>query len=474
MTFTLRDYQESAVNTGINFFEKKSEKNGIEVVPTGGGKSLVIGGIASNIKGKTLVLQPSKEILEQNYKKAQKFMGGFSMGDYDLGIYSASFGMKQVRKITFATIGSVIGKKEIFEQFDNIIQDECHFSNAKGGMYQEFFEHLGKPVLGLSATPYRLHPPTSFNNSVIKFIHRTRPRIFHDLLHVTQNGTLFERGYLSPIRYTREEFDAAQLSLNSTGAEFTEVSVKRHGQETDLTGKVIRYVKESAAPHILIFMNSIEEANNVLKRLSSIGIDAAVLTGETPTAERDKMLAAFTSGVLRILINCGVLTVGFDFPALTCIINARITNSLSLYYQIIGRGIRISPDTGKTHCDYIDLGGNITRFGNIESFEIVGEKGKERLKSGIRFLTGVDLKTSRDLEAAREPAEGSGMPISAPPATGDEVMGFGKHTGERLRNVPAGYLQWLAENANSYPTKMMAKNELGRRSSALKEQVTNG
>jgi DNA repair protein RadD len=448
--FQNRDYQEAAINTGVNFFTKPTGKNGIEVIPTGGGKSIVIGGIASNISGNTLVLQPSKEILEQNFKKAQRFMGGFKFGDNDLGVYSASFGMKQVRKVTFATIGSIVKKPEIFEHFDNIVQDECDTTNAKGGMYAEFFEHLGKPVLGLTATPYRLHPPTTYNNSVIKFIHRTRPRVFSELLHVTQNKELFDRGYLCAIRYHREEFDAAQLTLNTTGADFTELSVKEFWRENDLTGKITRYVKESTAPHVLTFVDYFDEAIKLQKRLLSAGYEAVILTGKTPDKDREKILGDFTSGRQRIVINMGVLTVGFDFPALSYIINARPTNSLRLYYQILGRGIRTFET--KDFCDYIDLGGNITRFGRIEDFEITGEKGKERLKSGDRFLTGVDLKTGKDLEAAREQENAA-----------SDVIWFGKHKGEKISQLPATYLSWIIENFSPGALKNKAQEEMQRR-----------
>lgn len=454
-----RRYQEAAINTGVTFFDRKSGKNDILVLPTGSGKSWVIGGICSNTDGNTLVLQPSKEILEQNYMKAQKLMGGaFRFGEYDLGIYSASVGIKQISKVTFATIGSIVNKPDLFKHFRRIIQDECDVTNAKGGMYAEFFDTLSIPVLGATATPYRLHPPTTFNNSVIKMIHRTRPRVFHNLAHITQNKELFDAGYLCPVNYHREEFDQAQLSLNSTGAEFTDLSVKRYGQDSRLTDKITRIVKESAAPSILIFVNSIEEAQNVEKRLCSIGQEAAILTGETPKDLREKTLADFTAGRRRIVINVGVLTVGFDFPALTCIIMARITNSLRLYYQILGRGIRISPETGKEYCDLFDLGGNVRRFGHIEDFEIVGPPGMERLKSGDRFLTGVDLKTGRDLEAER--AAHAARPQASP---GERSLMFGQYKGIRLAEIPGGYLDWIVGKFSDGPVKQMALDEMARR-----------
>ncbi|MDE2105315.1 MAG: DEAD/DEAH box helicase [Patescibacteria group bacterium] len=470
MTFQFRDYQEKAIETGVRFFEKNSGKNEIEVLPTGAGKSLVIAGISTNAKGNTLVLQPSKEILEQNYKKAQKLLTGeFKFGNYDLGVYSASVGVKRISKITFATIGSIVKKPELFRHFDRIIQDECDLTNAKGGMYANFFNKLGKPVMGLTATPYRLHPPTTYNNSVLKMLHRTRPRQFYGLSHITQPRELVERGYLCPLRYHRAEFDAAQLTLNSTGAEFTDDSVKHYAHETGTISKIIRIVKDVTAPSILIFVNSLDEARTLHNRLLANNMESVVLTGETPKDEREHILADFTTQKQRILINVGVLTVGFDYTALTCIIMARITNSLRLYYQIGGRGQRISPETGKEYCDFFDLGGNVQRFGKIEDFEIVGPAGKERLKCGGKFLTGVDLKTGLDLEQKRE---NESLQLAE---TDDLVVHFGKHKGQKINTLPRDYLQWIADNFSDGAFKKAATTELARRAgSGLRMGGLNG
>ena len=144
MTYKLRDYQQKASDTAVAFFnDKKAKYNAIMVLPTGSGKSLVIADIANRLQGHTLVFQPSKEILEQNYKKL------CSYGVLDCSVYSASFNSKNISRITFATIGSVIRHTDDFQHFNNVIIDECHFVNAKGGMYEEFIHATGCKVLGL-------------------------------------------------------------------------------------------------------------------------------------------------------------------------------------------------------------------------------------------------------------------------------------------------------------------------------------
>lgn len=142
MSFVLRDYQQKASDAAATFFQDTKKKtNAIMVLPTGSGKSLIIADIASRIDGHTLVFQPSKEILEQNFKKL------CSYGILDCSIYSASFNSKEISRITFATIGSVKGHPELFGHFKNVIIDECHLVNPKEGMYKDFLSILNSATL---------------------------------------------------------------------------------------------------------------------------------------------------------------------------------------------------------------------------------------------------------------------------------------------------------------------------------------
>lgn len=147
MKYELRPYQKEASDAAVRFFQSKEKKNSIIVVPTGGGKSIILADIARQLDGNVLVLQPSKEILEQNFSKL------LSYGVTDCAIYSASLKSKDIDRITFATIGSIINHKEEFDKFKAIIVDECHVINATGGMYKDFLTHVKRKVLGFTATP---------------------------------------------------------------------------------------------------------------------------------------------------------------------------------------------------------------------------------------------------------------------------------------------------------------------------------
>ena len=101
MQYTLRYYQQEASDAGYKFLtDKKGKQNGFMVLSTAAGKSLIVADLSNRLDGNVLVLQPSKELLEQNY---QKYL---SYGN-DATIYSASFKRKEIGKVTFATIGSI-------------------------------------------------------------------------------------------------------------------------------------------------------------------------------------------------------------------------------------------------------------------------------------------------------------------------------------------------------------------------------
>lgn len=149
MKFKLRPYQEEASKKAVEFFlDDKKNWNALEVLPTASGKSLILADIAARLKDKVLVFSPTKEILEQNYKKYCSY--GFD----NASIYSASFKSKEISDVTFATIGSVKGHPELFTDFKYILIDEVHLVKPESGMYKEFLDKLKSKVIGL--TPQHL------------------------------------------------------------------------------------------------------------------------------------------------------------------------------------------------------------------------------------------------------------------------------------------------------------------------------
>lgn len=339
MGYVLRDYQVKASDAAVKFFnDKKNERNGILVLPTGAGKSLIVADIASRLHQNVLVLQPSKEILKQNYAKYRSY------GLDNCSIYSASFNSKEISEVTFATIGSIMAHIDDFDHFKAIIIDECHGVNPVEGQYATFIRKVKRKVLGLTATPYRLataqgietkdkgfmpngsyktsdyfiddfHPMpgiTLKNACILKFITRTRPRIFHDVLYEVSIQTLLQRGYLANLRYfDMATIDTSRVKRNSTGRDYDEQSLFEEFSRCGLGNQLSDIVKRLLHPKngvprkgILVFTQFITESEQLAREVEGV----AVVTGATKSKERDRILEDFKSGKIKVLANVGVLT----------------------------------------------------------------------------------------------------------------------------------------------------------------------
>ena len=425
--YILREYQTKAVDIAVDYFLEEDSGNGIIVMPTGSGKSLIISAVAKELEAPVLVLQPSREILQQNYDKYLSY-------GLDASIYSASFNKREISKVTFAMIGSIIRKKELFESFKYVIIDECHGVNPKKGMYKDFIENSDAKILGLTATPYRLSTD-GFGGSILKFITRTRPRVFSQLLYYVQIKELTEQGYLAPIKYETDDiFDSLKVKLNSTGADFNEQSLRKYCSEIQQNSRTIKAIKNNLhRKAIVAFVTSVDDATYI----SSMINNSAVITSKTEKKERNETLSKFKQGIIKVIINVGVLTLGFDYPELDTIIISRPTMSLALYYQMIGRGIRYSDE--KEYCIVVDLTDNYKKFGDINDLILYENNGKPFIGPGDKQLTNTYFQDNKkfNIDIASKKIQ-----------PGTMEMPFGKYKGEIVSDIDLSYLKWLQENCS--------------------------
>ena len=395
--FTLRPYQKEASNAAIKAFMTPKGKNGIIILPTGAGKTHVIADVAKRLDTQMLIFCPSKEILEQNYKKL------VDIGYYDCDVFSASCGRKKIAKVTFATIGSAFNKMEQFRHFKYVMIDECHDGvNPKGGQMEAFLHDVpDRKVIGLTATPYRL--ARSFDGgSELKFLTRTRPRIFADVLYYCQISDLLAKGYLADIDYFdvsgKISFNINNVKSNSTGADFDDRSLQleyeRSGFAADLVNWTIRVMHPndgSKRKCVLVFTKFVKEAHQLVKGLEAKGYPAAVVTGETPKNERDRILEEFKAGKIKVVANAAVLVCGFDYPELDTVILAKPTKSLAQYYQMVGRCIR--PHASKKAAWVIDMCSSYKNFGRVADLRIECPAGTNKwmVTSKGRQLTNISF-----------------------------------------------------------------------------------
>jgi len=450
----LRKNQIEPVQKGVEFFKSKKPHPSIIVAPTAFGKSIVIAEIAHQLGEKLVVIQPSKELLEQNYNKFINLGGKAS-------IYSAAMGEKEIGDVTYATIGSIVNIAHKFHTLgiSKVIIDECdRFPREPDGMLRRFLTAAKiTHVLGLTATPLKLQTNMDehfrpFSKLVMLTSKSKKGNYFKDIIHVAQIKEMCDLGFWSPLQYESYDFDTGALVYNSTNAEFTDESIKRAYKQQDISGKIIKRISELPdRKSILIAVPSIDEAKELSTRLPSC---EAVFSG-MPDSDRDRIIDDFKNLRLRIVVQVTILSVGFDHPQLDCIITGRPTASLSWWYQFVGRVTRIHPD--KANGLVIDFVGSVPKFGKVEDLYFAKEEPLWKLYGeGQKLLTGIPLHEI-GLHKQNQPSPHDVA------AQGPVVkMTFGKYKDTEIRKIPIWYRKWMLENIKWTPFNKQIHEELLR------------
>lgn len=312
---TLRENQTEPINKAIQFFTEKKPKPSLIVLPTAWGKSILTAFVAKNSNDKMIVLQPSKELLEQNYLKYCSLCGDFAL---NAGIYSASFGRKDIAHITYATIGSIksLGAKFKSLGFTKMLIDEAHlYPREANSMLGRFLKESGiTHVLGITATPVKLQTNRdkdgqNFSKLVMLTSRSKKGNFFKDIIHVGQVAEMVRLGFWSPLQYETAGFDSSLLVFNSSKSEYTEESVQRAYDANGGSEQIVQALdRHSDRRHILVFVPSVEDAITLSKKYPN----SAVIYGEMDKTERSQVIARFRAGEIRVIFNVRVLSTGFD------------------------------------------------------------------------------------------------------------------------------------------------------------------
>ncbi len=357
--YTLRPYQADSVKAVIHYFRKHSTP-AVIVLPTGAGKSLVIAELARLAKGRVLVLAHVKELVEQNHAKYE----GYGLKG---AIFSAGLGRKETdQQVVFASVQSVVRNLDSFKnQFSLLVIDECHrVPDDKNSSYQKVITHLrelnpGIKVLGLTATPYRLGMGWIYQYHTRGQVRTEESRFFRDCIFELPIRYLLDENFLTPARMMDApvlSYDFSQLKPANTGrykeAEMDMVIDKAKRATPQIVEQIIQYARERKG--VMIFAATVRHAQEIHGLLPEG--ETAIVIGDTPTPERDAIIQAFKNREIKYLVNVSVLTTGFDAPHVDLIAILRPTESVSLYQQIVGRGLRLSED--KNECLVLDYAGN--------------------------------------------------------------------------------------------------------------------
>lgn len=446
--YKLRDYQEEAIKAGVKILSSNEICKELLVLPTASGKSIIIAKAVQEVKENVIILQPSKELLAQNFDKF-KNVGGQAT------IYSASLGKKELSKVTFATIGSIVKEIPRLKNLKiKLIIDEAHLGVKSNSQLRTFIKELKiKNVLGLTATPFILS--NKMGGSELQMLTKTKHKLFNDISYVYQIQEMVANNYWCKLQYKVVNQKTEFLKANTNGSEFTEESIIKYyegndlsHQIVDLVAKAINYGKRA----ILVFVPTINYAEELARMIP----DSACVSSQTPKAERDDIIERFRLGTIKTIFNVGILTTGFDYPELDTIISARSTMSFALYYQIIGRGVRIVDGVVKTTL-FIDLSESFARFGRLEAYTIENIPGY-----GWALMRGNDLISNYPIEAKDRPKRSS---LDKTKYRSTTVIPFGKYkekTIEQIYEIDKGYLVWIYENVDFQGRIRYIKQEIAK------------
>lgn len=449
------------VEAGLDYLTGKSRSGGLLVAPCGSGKSLIIGGIANALKEPLLVLQPSKELLEQNIGKL-RMMGGIAT------VFSASCNTKELSSLTYATLKSIKKVTEELKSYGvkHVIIDEADMGipavdASNPSEWDLFQKEMGfKKVLGLTASPVKMQqysPMAGDSYSQLNMLNRIKGKTFSKMVHVIQNRDIIEQGFWAPLRYETWKFDLGLLEINSVGSEYTEDSIKKFVTEHKINNLICQRVVKLAETKksILVFMDSVDSCNTLSKYLNEKrGISSVVVDAKMAAGARAKAVNEFKDGKVQVALCYATLGVGFDHPALDCILIGRPTFSIRVFYQYVGRLVRRDPNNPDKIGLVVDCCGNYERFGAIENLTVEDFAGYGwGMFSGERLITGIPMGqyTSRKMLIEKygetpkmwEKTDKTQIHMQV---YGDYKLDFGIHKGKKIADVPIEYLKFVAKS----------------------------
>lgn len=363
---SLRPYQQEAHDAIINWVKRTTEPCCIEAA-TGAGKSHIISSVAETVHaisgGKhILCLAPSAELVTQNAEKYRNTGARAS-------IFSASAGEKSLRHpVVFGTPLTVKNRISRFgSQFAAVVLDEAHGLTPTIkeiiSAIRECNPHLR--VIGMSATPYRMNTGYIFGmwpDGKPVAESQTKDPFFASCVSRIRAYELIADGYLTkPVigSINAASYETINMALNSRGqfdAKDIDQAYHGHGRKTSM---IIADIVEQSRDRmgVMIFAATVQHAQECLASLPPSL--SAIVTGETPKAERDKIIKAFKARKIKYIVNVSVLTTGFDAPHVDVVAVLRATESVGLLQQIIGRGLRLHDE--KKDCLVLDYAENIER-----------------------------------------------------------------------------------------------------------------
>lgn len=378
---SLYPYQHDACVAVAEAYAEGKER-GIIAMATGLGKTVFAMSLQRYVPGRMLFLAQRKELIYQAYKTARAWNPDLRVGiEHDIARAS------EHDDIVIASVAG-LGRKDTRrmldyagDHFHTIIIDESHHTASTTHLHclERFKGH--NLLIGLTATPYRSDGLD------------LRP-IFERIIYEYGLVDGINDGYLSDLAVRQIATSVDLSEIESSGHDFKEETLEA-ALNTDYRNSFILSAIEDHAWDrncILVFATSARHAAVLAEQCRNRGWTAAHVVGSMPKSEREAAMKKFEEGETRILVGCMVPTEGYDNPRIDSIVMARPTQSLVLFQQMVGRGVRLFD--GKENCLLLDLKDNTTRHSIVSASDMFGA---EKVDPEGALLTELAAK----IEAAR-------------------------------------------------------------------------
>lgn len=342
MSFELRPYQNEIIDR-TRAAMLRGSRSLLIVSPTGSGKTALTAHMLSTASSKgmpSLFVVHRRELVKQSIRT-------FTKVGVRHGIIAAGFYPEKAPLVQIASVQTLARRWQDYRKPALIVWDECHHVAAKG--WSDIHKALPEAYhVGLTATPQRLDG-------------RGLGAWFKEMIDGPQVAWLIENGFLSRYKMFAPP-GISTVGMHTRYGDFVKSEMESAADRPTITGDAIKhYLKHAAGKRAVVFCVSVEHSKHVVEQFRSAGVEAAHVDGETNVDERDRSIARFESGQIKVLSNVELFGEGFDLPAIEVAILLRPTASLGLYLQQVGRALRPSP--GKESAIILDHAGNCERHG---------------------------------------------------------------------------------------------------------------
>lgn len=366
----LRPYQQN-LKSGLYGSWQAGNRNVVLVSPTGSGKTVVMGSIASDQTSPGCVIAHRTELVGQISMAMARFgiqhniVGPSSTVKFCISQQINELGRKFYNPrglVTVAAVDTLMARSDKMTQWCADQRwwmiDECHhaIANNKWGTAVGLFTNAYG--CGVTATPVRADR---------KSLHADQGGVFHDMIVGPTMRELITAGSLCDYRIFAppQSIDVTDVKISANG-DFSQPGLREAAHKSKIVGDVVgHYLKLAKGLRNIVFTVDVEQAIEVANAFNAAGIPAMAVSAKTPDHIRAEAIRKFRNGTLRVLVNVDLFGEGFDVPAVEVVQMARPTMSYGLYVQQFGRALRTLD--GKTHGMIIDHVGNVRRHGLPDS-----------------------------------------------------------------------------------------------------------